>query len=147
MHSIKKFGLFAFLLFILAGLSLLMPKDGLACGKGCQCSYMLKSEARQEMQSHQGCGKEKHSKKDCGVLPKEMATDGVEGSSEPGAREFASTCGQCHGFPDPTQHEADDWSSVVARMLTKMERHGMALPGEKDQAAILAFLQNGSRRE
>jgi hypothetical protein len=147
MHNIKKIGLFALLLVSLACLPLLMPKDGLTCGKGSQCGCMLKSETNREMPGLQGCGKEKHSKKGCGMMPKELATDDVENSSEPGAREFAGTCGQCHGFPDPTQHRADDWSSVVTRMLTKMERHGMSLPGENDQAAILTFLQNGSHRE
>jgi cytochrome c5 len=38
----------------------------------------------------------------------------------PGRDAFESTCSQCHDLPDPRQHSADDWLTVVRRMNEHM---------------------------
>jgi hypothetical protein len=66
----------------------------------------------------------------------------------PAGRLFARTCSQCHALPDPRQHTAGQWPSVVARMELHMRQSNMPLPGEPEIKDIDAFLgQHTSGRE
>lgn len=59
----------------------------------------------------------------------------------PAGRLFAQTCSQCHALPDPRQHTAAQWPSVVARMELHMKQSNMPLPGEPEIKDIDAFLE------
>ena len=56
-------------------------------------------------------------------------------------RLFGQTCSQCHGLPDPRQHTARQWPSVVARMEQHMRERNLPLPGENAIKDIDAFLE------
>lgn len=62
----------------------------------------------------------------------------------PGRDVFASTCSQCHELPDPTQHSAADWPSVVMRM----GQHREAMLGQsllrEDFEKIVLYLEQVS---
>jgi mono/diheme cytochrome c family protein len=59
----------------------------------------------------------------------------------PAGRLFAQTCSQCHTLPDPRQHTAAQWPSVVARMELRMRQSNMPLPGEREIKDIDTFLE------
>lgn len=56
-------------------------------------------------------------------------------------RLFAQTCTQCHALPDPRQHTAGQWPSVIARMKQHMRERNIPLPGEYAIKDIVAFLE------
>lgn len=80
----------------------------------------------------------------CGMMQVESAPAEIVKSDAPGARQLVQNCSQCHAAPDPAQHQANEWEEVVARMLMKMEHHGMELPSEKDQQELLEFLKGNA---
>ena len=59
----------------------------------------------------------------------------------PPGRAFNTTCMQCHALPDPRQHTAQEWPSVVARMRGHMTAMGKILPDETATDEIVDFLQ------
>jgi hypothetical protein len=63
----------------------------------------------------------------------------------PAGRLFAQTCSQCHALPDPRQHTATQWPSVVARMELHMRQSNMPLPREAALKAVDAFLERNSK--
>lgn len=62
----------------------------------------------------------------------------------PPGRAFSTTCMQCHALPDPKQHTAQEWLSVVARMHGNMAAMGKAIPDETTTSEIVDFLQRHS---
>lgn len=56
-------------------------------------------------------------------------------------RIFGQTCSQCHALPDPQQHSAGQWPSVVARMEQHMRERNLPFPGENAIRDIDAFLE------
>lgn len=62
----------------------------------------------------------------------------------PPGRAFGTTCMQCHALPDPKQHTAQEWPSVVARMRDHMTAMGKILPDETTTDEIVDFLQRHS---
>jgi len=62
----------------------------------------------------------------------------------PAGRAFSTTCMQCHALPDPKQHSAQEWPSVVARMRGNMAAMGKTVPDEKTASEIIDFLQRHS---
>jgi cytochrome c2 len=62
----------------------------------------------------------------------------------PPGRTFGTTCMQCHALPDPKQHTAREWPSVVARMRGHMTAMGKILPDETTTDEIVDFLQRHS---
>jgi len=62
----------------------------------------------------------------------------------PPGRAFGTTCMQCHALPDPKQHTAQEWPSVVARMRDHMTAMGKILPDETTTNEIVDFLQRHS---
>jgi len=63
----------------------------------------------------------------------------------PAGRLFAQACSQCHALPDPRQHTAAQWPSVVARMELRMRQSNMPLPGGREIKDIDAFLEQHTR--
>ena len=57
---------------------------------------------------------------------------------------FGTTCMQCHALPDPRQHTAHEWPSVVARMRGHMAAMGKIVPDETTTNEIVDFLQRHS---
>lgn len=145
--------------FLLMGTWALAPGDVNACGMKHGMSHQSGQQSSEQGAGHQmhgghhkgmhseGCGggkhagMKKHGGSGCGMMQVETAPAEIIRSEAPGAIQFVQACSQCHGIPDPAQHAAEEWDDVFDRMLTKMERHGMALPEEKDQKEILTFLK------
>jgi len=69
---------------------------------------------------------------------RQQPSPGLESKS---GRLFAQTCSQCHALPDPQQHTAAQWPSVVARMEQHMRQSNIPLPGEREIKDIDAFLE------
>lgn len=68
--------------------------------------------------------------------------------STPAGKLFSTTCSQCHALPDPKQHTAQEWPSVVLRMQTNMTAMGKPVPDEAKTKAIIGFLQqHGSEHQ
>ncbi len=59
-------------------------------------------------------------------------------------RAFSQTCVQCHVLPDPKQHTADEWPTVVDRMFDHMTALSKEQPGEQETKMILEFLKENS---
>lgn len=57
---------------------------------------------------------------------------------------FSTICAQCHALPDPQQHTAPDWPSVVGRMRSNMAAMGKIVPDETTSDEIVDFLQRHS---
>jgi Dihaem cytochrome c len=66
--------------------------------------------------------------------------------NSPAGRLFARTCSQCHALPDPRQHPAEQWPSVVARMQQHMEERNIALPGRQALDEIDTFLEQHTNK-
>lgn len=70
-------------------------------------------------------------------------------SSQPDSPEsivFRNTCGRCHGLPDPGQHTAGEWPSVVARMKTNAKNMNKPMPDAGGIGQIIRFLQTHARK-
>ncbi len=58
---------------------------------------------------------------------------------------FQDVCAQCHALPDPKQHTAEEWPSVVARMKKNMATMGKRVPDDSTLEEIVGFLQGHAR--
>ena len=65
--------------------------------------------------------------------------------NSPAGKTFMATCSQCHALPDPKQHTADEWPTVVARMTRNMDAMGKAVPDQETLEAIVAYLQKHAK--
>lgn len=54
---------------------------------------------------------------------------------------FSTICAQCHALPDPQQHTAQEWQSVVARMRGNIAAMGKIVPDETAIEEIIDFLR------
>jgi len=72
-------------------------------------------------------------------IPLNKAT--AKGLDTPAGRAFSATCSQCHALPDPGQHTAADWPTVVARMQHNMVAMGKLVPAQSTLDAIVVYLQ------
>ncbi len=67
-------------------------------------------------------------------------------------RVFAQACSQCHALPDPSQHTAEEWPRVVARMRENLEWMNRVQSGSDPREPqlrvpeIVGFLQKHARR-
>lgn len=57
---------------------------------------------------------------------------------------FSEVCAQCHVLPDPSQHTAIQWPSVVERMLGYMNVQNKEVPSEQDSQMIIEYLQSST---
>jgi cytochrome c5 len=64
----------------------------------------------------------------------------------PAGRAFRATCAQCHALPDPEQHSAQEWPSVVGRMQRNMAVMGKPAPQDATIREIVGFLERHARR-
>lgn len=70
----------------------------------------------------------------------EIETLGPSASTE--EKLFRETCAQCHALPDPTQHSAEEWPSVVARMQQNLEFMGREPMSAEEIRLITDYLQD-----
>lgn len=66
----------------------------------------------------------------------------------PGRGTFSRVCSRCHALPDPRQHSAADWPTVVMRMEQHMNQMNVEAPGQGEVSEILLYLDrvSGGRR-
>lgn len=65
--------------------------------------------------------------------------------NSPAGKSFSSTCSQCHALPDPKQHSAVEWPSVVKRMTRNMNAMGKTVPSRKILKTIVEYLQEHAK--
>ncbi|HCA27802.1 MAG TPA: hypothetical protein DEP05_09255 [Betaproteobacteria bacterium] len=58
---------------------------------------------------------------------------------------FSFTCAQCHALPDPKQHTAREWPSVVERMKGHEAVMGKIIPDNNTTNEIIEFLKRRGR--
>lgn len=51
-----------------------------------------------------------------------------------------SYCAQCHQAPNPVQHTAAEWPSVLARMQHYMQQQHRPVPNNADRKLMLDYL-------
>ncbi|MGH7147298.1 MAG: c-type cytochrome [Nitrospiraceae bacterium] len=73
-----------------------------------------------------------------------LAPGSVPAPDSPGAALFQQTCSQCHALPDPKQHHAAEWPTVVERMRQNMLSMGRREITEREADEITAYLQIAS---
>ena len=69
----------------------------------------------------------------------------ADSMAQPGYAEANLICTQCHDLPSPDQYHPAAWPSIVKRMEGYMQANNKMMPDEKQQAAILSYLQNSGR--
>lgn len=62
-----------------------------------------------------------------------------------GAQTFVAFCQQCHALPDPKQHTAREWPSVVERMRGNMRSMGRKVADDREAQRIVEYLQRHAR--
>lgn len=63
-----------------------------------------------------------------------------------GAILFKETCSQCHAFPDPSLHTAQEWGEVVERMRGNLQAMGRRVITDQEKGEIVAYLSNHTRK-
>lgn len=61
-----------------------------------------------------------------------------------GGKIFSQTCSQCHVLPDPKQHAANEWPTVINRMLNHIATGNKLMPEKQEVEQITKFLQKHS---
>ena len=56
-------------------------------------------------------------------------------------KDFSQICVQCHVLPDPKQHIAEVWPTVVDRMLDYMTVQNKQMPSEQQIEMIVEYLK------
>jgi len=65
--------------------------------------------------------------------------------TSPEGTAFLQTCSRCHSAPDPKQHTADEWVTVVQRMTHNMKVMRKKIPDQKQLAMVTEFLQRHAK--
>ena len=66
-------------------------------------------------------------------------------NSESG-KDFSQICVQCHVLPDPKQHIAEEWPTVVDRMLGYMTVQNKQVPNEQQTEKIIEYLKKNANK-
>ncbi len=74
-----------------------------------------------------------------------LASGSVPAPDSLGAALFQQTCSQCHALPDPKQHAASEWSTVVERMRQNVIAMGRREITDREAKEITAYLGLTSR--
>lgn len=64
--------------------------------------------------------------------------------ARPGREVFTTTCSRCHALPDPKQHSAADWVTVVRRMSQHLEQMLGVTLSREDFSQIVLYLEQVS---
>jgi hypothetical protein len=88
------------------------------------------------------------------IEPRQLPEPGSEG-----ARLTARYCVQCHYLPNPQMHAPDHWTTVVVRMVWRMQGNGnmgvlmkemmedVRAPTDQETAVLAAYLKKHGQRE
>ncbi len=63
----------------------------------------------------------------------------------PAGKAFSFTCAQCHALPEPKQHTAEEWLSVVERMKRHEAEMERVVPDHATSEKIIDFLRRYGR--
>ncbi|MBA5867537.1 MAG: hypothetical protein GDA67_12675 [Nitrospira sp. CR1.3] len=74
-----------------------------------------------------------------------LASGPVPAPDSLGIALFQQTCAQCHALPDPKQHLASEWRSVVERMRQNMIAMGRREITDREAKEITAYLGLAAR--
>ena len=66
-------------------------------------------------------------------------------NSESG-KDFSQICVQCHVLPDPMQHTAKEWPTVIDRMLGYMAMQNKQAPNEQQAKKIVEYLKSNAKQ-
>ena len=55
---------------------------------------------------------------------------------------YGKYCGQCHASPSPRVHTAEDWPSVIDRMMQRIAQQGKARPDSEQLKMILGYVKH-----
>lgn len=93
------------------------------------------------------------------ILPRSIEPRDLPEPRTEGARLTARYCVQCHYLPNPEMHTPGKWSTIVVRMVWRMQGKGnlgtlmkdmmekVEAPGEAEVAALTAYLQKHGQKE
>lgn len=93
------------------------------------------------------------------ILPRSIEPRDLPEPASEGARLTARYCVQCHYLPSPQMHTPDRWTTVVVRMVWRMQGQGnlggvmkemmdsVAAPGDKETAILTRYLRRHGQSE
>ena len=93
------------------------------------------------------------------ILPPSIEPGELPEPRSEGARLTARYCVQCHYLPNPQMHTADKWTTIVVRMVWRMQGKGnlgelmkemmdkVEAPDEQEVGALTRYLQRHGQRE
>ena len=93
------------------------------------------------------------------ILPPSIEPYQLPEPRSEGARLAARYCVQCHYLPSPQMHAPDRWTTIVVRMVWRMQGQGnlgvlmkemmdsVEAPGEQETAVLVAYLKKHGQRE
>ena len=93
------------------------------------------------------------------ILPPSIEPGELPEPRSEGARLAARYCVQCHYLPSPPMHTADKWTTVVVRMVWRMQGKGnlgelmkemmdrIEAPGDQEVVTLVRYLQKHGQRE
>jgi cytochrome c5 len=79
------------------------------------------------------------------LLDNALQVSGADLPAGQGRDLYRRECSRCHELPDPTQHSAQDWPSVVIRMREHSAQMLRRSPTQFEVQEIILFLERASR--
>ena len=59
---------------------------------------------------------------------------------------YGQYCGQCHAPPSPHLHTAEEWQSVIVRMMQRIAQQGKARPDSEQLKMILDYVKHYAKQ-
>jgi len=93
------------------------------------------------------------------ILPPSIEPHQLPEPRSEGARLTARYCVQCHYLPSPQMHAPDQWTTIVVRMVWRMEGKGnlgvlmkemmdnVEAPSDRETAVLVAYLKKHGQQE
>jgi hypothetical protein len=93
------------------------------------------------------------------ILPRSIEPHQLPEPRSEGARLTARYCVQCHYLPSPQMHTPDKWTTIVVRMVWRMQGQGnmgalmkemmdnVEEPSEQETGLLVAYLKKHGQRE
>lgn len=93
------------------------------------------------------------------ILPPSIEPHQLPEPRSEGARLAARYCVQCHYLPSPQMHTPDKWTTIVVRMVWRMQGQGnmgvlmkemmdnVEAPSEQETGVLIAYLKKHGQRE
>jgi len=93
------------------------------------------------------------------ILPRSIEPRELPEPRSEGARLTARYCVQCHYLPSPQMHSPDKWTTIVVRMVWRMQGRGnmgvlmkemmdsVEAPSDQETAVLVAYLKKHGQKE